>query len=326
MHAVARAVAATPAVANCARPRGPSNNRRHRFNRPAGAATPGTTRRSRWNSDAAFDATLRERIVAMAEFAASTSAIGASEGDRVTGSEAGAVNGTERELSYNGASSSAASTDEWIYPDDEDEEEEWDEEPDPHPWAFPVTSAAALAAWSVYVRKKKFADEAKLSKRERAKLQKEREAKAKEAEARKGPVDDRPLKVRYREMRAAQIAAEEAKEQTAAAARAAEVEELRKVADWQRRVDAEQRSERMQEALKREANRRAWIEASRMEELALERQREQRLAEAKRLKDAENSSPKSEKQLRKERAAEEKRVAAEAVSYTHLTLPTNREV
>ena len=26
MHAVARAVAATPAVANCARPRGPSNN------------------------------------------------------------------------------------------------------------------------------------------------------------------------------------------------------------------------------------------------------------------------------------------------------------
>ena len=110
MHAVARAVAATPAVANCARPRGPSNNRRHRFNRPAGAATPGTTRRSRWNSDAAFDATLRERVVAMAKFAPSTSAIGASEGDRVTGSEAGAVNGTERELSYNGASSSAASS------------------------------------------------------------------------------------------------------------------------------------------------------------------------------------------------------------------------
>ena len=68
-------------------------------------------------------------------------------------------------------------------------------------------------------------------------------------------MDDRPLKVRYREMRAAQIAAEEAKEQIAAAARAAEVEELRKVAEWQRRVvDAEQRSERMQEAPKREAN------------------------------------------------------------------------
>ena len=97
MHAVARAVAATPAVANGARPRGPSNNRRHRFNRPAGAATPGTTRRSRWNSDAAFDATLRERVVAMANVAPSTSAIGASEGDRETGSEAGAVNGTERE-------------------------------------------------------------------------------------------------------------------------------------------------------------------------------------------------------------------------------------
>ena len=248
----------------------------------------------------------------MAESAASTSAVDGVEGDRATGSEAGAVNGSApRELSYNGASSSGyEETEEWYYPDDEDEEEEWDEEPDPHPWAFPVTSAAALAGWSVYVRKKKFADEAKLSKRERAKLQKEREAKAKELEARKAPVDDRPLKVRYREMRAAQIEAEEAKAQTQSAARAAEVEELRKVAEWQRRVDAEQRSERMQEALKREANRRAWIESARVEKLALERQREERLAEAKRLKELADS-PKSEKQFRKERAAEERRVAAE---------------
>ena len=84
----------------------------------------------------------------MAESAASTSAVDGVEGDRATGSEAGAVNGSApRELSYNGASSSGyEETEEWYYPDDEDEEEEWDEEPDPHPWAFPVTSAAALAA------------------------------------------------------------------------------------------------------------------------------------------------------------------------------------